>query len=223
MKDEGKIDIKKSEIVLKHDGYSRNVVNNKRKVERNLKLTKQTMKREPSNSRWAYFYFRDGIDLIDSNEAIIKLKNFIDKEEKTNDKVYYIALIDLLARYELRNLSDEQSFNETIKLLNKVEPYNSNSIFYQELYKLRKWKKLAEKTLHSLLEHREKNNHDIPEMLHVKGFHIDSIIAMYLFECGYYKQAKEMLEWLQAQNYTPEINNIYISILNKMIFTKSDN
>lgn len=120
----------------------------------------------------------------------------------------------MLVRYQLKSLCSDREFEKTVNLLDSIEPNNTNSAFYRALFKLVKWKAKAKEVLDELIEYRETHQTDMAEMLHSEGFHLDSMIAIYLMECGYYKQAKKLFDFLLSKNYENDFINHYLSLLN---------
>jgi tetratricopeptide (TPR) repeat protein len=201
------------DIVICHDGYLDEVVKSKNKLERNIKLLEKTLQIEPLNARWNYFLLRDGYELFDATYAIKKIKKILKYIDKKQEVIYKKAIIDMLIRYQLKGSCPQKDFEKTLDLLGSIEPNNKNIVFYRGLFQLNSWKIKAKEMLDYLIEYREDNQMDMPEMLHTKGFHLDSIIAIYLFERGYYQQAEKLFSFLVNHNYHSDMITYYFSLL----------
>lgn len=61
---------------MRHDGYLPEVLENKDKLNRNLKILTEMINDEPNNPRWLYFYCRESYYLYSQSEKITTIEKF---------------------------------------------------------------------------------------------------------------------------------------------------
>lgn len=194
-------------IILSHDGYKEEIISNKNKNVRNIKLLKKMINREPNYPRWMYFYCRDGKSLINKNEY----ENCLDKVILLckNDKYY--------EEYKIRALSDLIELNISNGYLEKAEDYllklknisnNISDIFYFEKniahIKLKMSNYLL---LQESIEYRKNKDYLDYGSIHSSYFHIDYLIARLFFEIGEYEKCFNILIQLENNGYKGCENN----------------
>lgn len=206
-------------IRILHDGYRDDIIFEKNKLHRNLSLNLKNIDFEPCNLRWLYFYVRDGFDLLDKTMMYEKLKNSIVLDSntplcKTNlvESIYTFKIIDLMARLKLFDIEASSEFNAIIKLMTEISPSNSNSFFYLCLRPLLKWKKEARSILQEIAIFNKENKANHCGMLHSNGFHIDSLLAIYLYESGFKRKAMDVLHSLNENGYSSFLTREYLDL-----------
>lgn len=207
-----------TDIVIFHDGYREDIICKKNKLLRNLSLNLKNIEFEPNNLRWVYFYARDAFDLVDKDMMHEKLKTSIALDInaplcKNNiiDSTYTLKIIDLIARLKLFDTESDFEFKAIIDLMDEISPSNSNSFFYLCLRPLLKWKKEAFSMLQEIAKFNQKNDTNHCGMLHSKGFHIDSLLALYLYESGSKNKAMEIFRSLNENGYRTLLTKEYIN------------
>jgi len=205
----------KLDIVLGHDGYMPSILTDKNKEERNRILNIKNMQVEPCVLRWRYFYFRDDFKCIDPKEIYFSLANMI-KERKDEalslsnlryDR-YTFSILDIMAQSKLKLLDSDEEFREIINAMNVLMPNNSNCVYYSSVYELLKWKIKAREKVNLLLG--VKSNICNEDMLHSEGLHIDSILAIYMFESGITDAARKLMLSVQGSGFNTELMTFYM-------------
>ena len=138
----GKAILIKTNIILFHDGYSKEVISKKDKKKRNVLLLNKCIENEPNNLRWYYYYSRDGIGFINNIENLKFVESILDKyedefklESLEYNTEYYFKLImvymDLLIKVGKAN-----KINQIIKKYNLEKSDFYDIQFYKSLSKL---------------------------------------------------------------------------------------
>jgi SunS family peptide S-glycosyltransferase len=109
-------------IKVHHDGYDATIVDQRKKIERNLNLIKEMIEQEPQNPKWFYFY---GRELYEYKEDIQVVKNILLKAvtlyKSSSYKRYYFETILLFCDVLLQT-GDFKMLYEHIMLLEKEFP-----------------------------------------------------------------------------------------------------
>lgn len=214
-------------ILIKHDGYTPQVLKSKNKLERNITLLKDMIKIEPDNPRWKYFFVRDSFFNHNPNLVYLKeiLLSFLLKDnskflQKSNIVMnhYTVMSLDLLCRIEivLQNYNNAKLLSSYLFELN---PNSMNAKYYQILSELLFYKLKSKNLLNDVIQFRKRHFEDQPNAISTKGYHLDLLIAILLFENMYYSQSKKYFEFLKdkfndvefqinIQNYLDIMNNI---------------
>lgn len=204
-------------IAFIHDGYMHEIVKNKRKTDRNLSLLSKMMLLEPNNLRWKYFYYRDGIEVIDLLNAEVGIKSSLILNEqydfsKSNirEDEFTFALLDLLAKNNLRQ-SKFDDVDIITDIMNCFLPENSNSYYYKCLINIVELKSKYKELLDKTILYRERNIDPQYGMIHSEGYHIDALISILLFDNNYISQAAKYFDFLNSINFNSDILNEYKS------------
>ncbi|WGE30955.1 glycosyltransferase (plasmid) [Edwardsiella tarda] len=207
-------------IKIKHDGYEKSVILNKNKLERNISLIRKNMLMEPLNIRWKYFYLRDSFDTQSPADIITEIYKILKKDinkqmEESNltKSTYTFALLDILSRAHLKNMSNPEMFFKCIELMDSLYPENTNSIYYRSLYHLFIWKNKSLEILNEIISSYNKPQSNFG-MISSEGYHIDAIFGIYLFECGFYGKAKDILLSLDSESFHIDILKKYSCCFN---------
>lgn len=195
-------------------------------------MLKKCMIEEPENMRWIYFYARDGIDCINDQRLRKFVKENLDKKKILfiNGKLekqeqYYFQLILIYLDLLLRN-NNIQEILDIIKEFDLEQSCQYDIQFYQYLSKIMLLKSQYKTLLDELVEFR-KNCFDKQEsMMNSRGYHIDLLIGLLLFENMRYDDAKKYFDFAD-KNLTGIIDNLvidtYLKIINKIIEDKNCN
>lgn len=205
-------------IAFQHDGYSIEILNAKKKLERNYRLLKEMILIEKDNPRWIYFLIRDGGIYIEEKEMeqmafkvlLNKLENGMVIENLRRHE-YTFPILDILARRYLqsKNLS---KLNNIIQIIDKIYPENTNTIYYIVMSKIIEMKNEVNRLLLKVIDYRKRNYDVQPGMLHSKGYHIDFLIAILLFENANYKEAFKYFDFLENKFIDESFVNKYKKI-----------
>ncbi|GEM_PF-7134266 len=207
-------------VSIQHDGYRPDIFSAKEKKQRNMRLNVKNIQSEPEVIRWRYFYYRDGFDDLPPAEIYTKLKSVIspgrdDKnitiESISKDK-YTFGILDLMARAQLRLMSDPSSFQNIIEIMNALLPGNSNAFYYHKLYKLLSWKKESHLQLSEILSFKKTSGSEYSGMMHSNGLHTDALLGLYLFECGYMNKSYTLLKSVTENGFSSGIIEQYLSM-----------
>jgi len=79
-------------IRLHHDGYEPDIMRDKRKLERNLKLLKRMVEEEPDNPGWLLYYGRETLGTGDTEAAE---RIFLEAERKASGRPRFGRMLDL--------------------------------------------------------------------------------------------------------------------------------
>ncbi|SHO47379.1 glycosyltransferase family 2 protein [Anaerocolumna xylanovorans] len=203
------------DIALSHDGYQKNVYDQKNKAQRNLALNAQMLKQEPDNLRWVYFYVRDGKDTLpaDDLKKLIESAVLIEpgrgiEEENLLLSEWTFAFMNIWAQIALRDL-EEDTLMKVTKCLEVLDPGNSNAVYYKSFMELLSIKQKTWELLVELMNYRKDHFEPQYGMLHSEGCHIDFLIGTLLFENGKYNKAFSYFKFIKDQFMPQECRNHY--------------
>ena len=199
-------------VVIRHDGYKKEVLISKNKVKRNYELLKQMIEIEPNNPRWKYFLCRDCRTWIDPQkyEQYLLQSLKLCKNEYEFQR-YKVCIITDLIRFYL-NKKDNENVAFYLKQLEEISPQSSNIIFFKVLQQYNECIQQIGALINELINYRNKKREIEYGSLHSGLFHIDFIIAQLLFTVGKYKEAFHIWKWLEKQGYSEEkkqFRNLY--------------
>lgn len=207
-------------ITLSHDGYCSDVIAAKNKIIRNNKLNEKNLVLEPNNLRWAYFYARDKLDSTCLNEIYVFLENKIKVDVKIRimrgnirEDNYTFAILDIMAQVKLRLMVFDGDFEVLIELMNEFLPYNSNGVYYSLVSDLFRWKEKVRHRVKEIIAYKKDVRIVNDDMLHSGGLHLDSILAIYLYEMGMARQAKELLISVKSSGFQTELSESYLNVM----------
>lgn len=198
----GKAILIKTNIILFHDGYSKEVISKKDKKKRNVLLLNKCIENEPNNLRWYYYYSRDGIGFINNIENLKFVESILDKyedefklESLEYNTEYYFKLImvymDLLIKVGKAN-----KINQIIKKYNLEKSDFYDIQFYKSLSKLINIEIEYEILLKELFEFRKNNFEKQDSSISKDGIHIDLLIAVALFETKRFEDSKKYFDFI---------------------------
>lgn len=202
---------------IMHDGYEKEILLSKKKIQRNVSLLRKMINIEPENPRWIYFLVRDGKDILDDKE----MEDYINKYLLIDDKKcicfeniiihkFTFELLNQLASLYIRQGKVEEVLIIS-SIMSNILPNNSNSIYYTSLSKILLYKKELKKLLKEVMTYRRNYPGSQQGMINNNGYHIDFIIAILLFENEFYTQSKQYFEFV-LNNYKNEfVYNTYKS------------
>jgi SunS family peptide S-glycosyltransferase len=116
-----------ADIVIHHDGYNPNLVDQEAKNTRNSLLSKKMIEKEPLNPKWHYFYARElSIKKQNIDEALLHLKMAIKIYE--NPRNNYLRYQEETLILICKILFNKGDFSQLNNYINKLETLNKNCI-----------------------------------------------------------------------------------------------
>lgn len=119
-------------IIVEHDGYNPQIIDIKKKNERNKELTKEMMEIDPLNPKWFYFYARE---LYNSKDDIHIVKDSLIKaielSKSTNSRFSLDAML-MLCRVLFEN-NDFKLLEDHLGLFEQLYPNCSDTDYYRAL------------------------------------------------------------------------------------------
>lgn len=188
-------------VILNHDGYKKECVIRKNKLQRNMHLLYQMIQKEPSNPRWKYFLCRDGKSTINANEYEKMLEEVI---ELAGQKPFFVryksgAYSDLAGFYIEHAKFKRAEF--CINELEKIKPGLSDVIYYRGLLKYQERKMENVKLMKKLVNYRISRTECEYGGIHSGYFHIEALIAMLLMDIGEYEKAFQVYNSLETYEF----------------------
>lgn len=193
-------------IELFHDGYNPEVMNQKDKLNRNLKLLYDTIDFEPNNPEWLLFLVRDGMSILSLKDKLKYLTNAIKLcKPNLNDSFYYQCYV---WAYKLiienciisQNISNIKSVIKYIKMKN-IDIPNSDLFYYEMMSKILDIRFTIKKLLEETIEYRENHINTDPRALHSEGYHLDYLIMVLLGLNGNSTMFQKYNDFLRENNY----------------------
>lgn len=206
-------------IVIKykifHDGYNEEIISSKDKDNRNFHLINETLKLEPKNLRWYYFFGREGISLKISKEIIESKLDYAISNNFYDPHGYESGIYTLLMEL---NLNDKQKLDAYIQRAMKKNINLMEIYFYKFLGEELNRKMLTtEGVLNNVNELRSLPNPY--SLINSNGDHLFHAWGWSYFEIKDYELALSM--WMKINslelkknirdelfNISEEINNI---------------
>ena len=215
------VKISASRVLLYHDGYMDNVVKLKDKIHRNIDLNKKNIDSEPGNVRWVYFYCRDAIGFVDNNilynlalDILLINKELLISKENISYTEYTPALLDVMTMIQLEIIchTDEvpdSHFLALIEIMEYLRVNSGNIFFYKKIHDLFMWNKKAKQNLLEIIHHIKERDIDYQSSLHSEGYHIDQLLAIYLYENKMFNESYKTIELISNANYSTNILKKY--------------
>ncbi|MGC6173921.1 glycosyltransferase, partial [Lacrimispora sp. 38-1] len=202
-------------IILMHDGYDKDVMEKKNKIQRNITLLKKMLNIEPQHPRWKYFYCRDGKSIISINEYEQYLLEVVNLAANNQHYHFYeIRAISNLIEYYCE-MGDIEKAHNMLGQLKMICPDLSDVLYFDALVSIGSMKNATYLLLDRLCkfssEHTEIEYGSINSYL----YHIDYITAIVFFETGEYKKCFSILKKLEAVgfgNYSKTYFELYESL-----------
>lgn len=193
--DEAKIYKIPINFCLQHDGYLEKIVKDKNKQKRNLSLIEKMIEIEPEKLRWTFFFVKEAKDYYSENylKALLSRSLKIEKDDELNvnnlvKDEYTYDVLNLLALFYLSD-GNMEFVSLISSLMNEIYPENPNSLYYDSIYIVKKYRTEIAKILKGLIMYRKKmldSEGMIKDDLH---FNIDLLIATLLFENHNFEKA----------------------------------
>lgn len=121
-----------------------------------------------------------------------------------------------MVQAKLRLMVFDSDFESLIELMNEFIPYNSNGIYYTLVSDIFRWKVNVRHRVKEIIEYKKDVRIVNNDMLHSGGLHLDSILAIYLYEMGMAQQAEKLLISVKSSGFQTELSENYLNtMLNK--------
>ena len=135
------IEKKEIDITFFHDGYQKDIIDEKEKGKRNLRLSKNMVNKEPENPRWLYYYIKD-LFYYEKNKKLFfkEIKIFFENIKKNLVPENIIEEIQIMK--EIVSINTKKNYLPNFKSLIKKYPNNIDIIFLnlliikRELFKI---------------------------------------------------------------------------------------
>lgn len=216
-------------IMIHHDGYKSDIIENKKKKKRNNILNLKNMHHEPDKLRWIFFYYRDDFENIDTNDIYCSLSTAlkINKDrmltiENIKQDRFTFGIVDLMAKAKLKSLDDAPSFHQAIQIMNHLVPGNSNSFYYDLIYDIFTWKNKVKERVNDIIKYKNSKYQNHDGMIHSDGLHIDAALSLYLYEVGLITQSQKLLISVEQNGFSSELSKLYLRNI-KLINSEADN
>lgn len=203
MKDSLGVDVRTisfNDIVLQHDGYKKEIIDQKDKIKRNIKLLEKMLEVEPNHPRWKYFYSRDGEKIISVKEYE---KNLIETIELSRDEsqFYYKirALSELIRFYCIHNKLNKAK--DCLNILNNIYPDLSDVIFWETEITLFQMKETIRILLNRIIKFQQEHREIEYGSMHPLYYHLDYLSAVCFFEIGEHSKCFSILKKLEGSGY----------------------
>ncbi|MBN3024443.1 glycosyltransferase family 2 protein [Enterococcus faecalis] len=216
------VSLKLPRVIVRHDGYEKEVRADKNKTVRNITLIKKILQEEPNNSQYYYYYYRDSKPLITIEEYEQGMLDFF---EKFPDSPYIDQVVRDLA-YHYIQVGKNELAEEYIKMLfesaeNGAKENYHLAILYTGMNEMGKIK-AQQKDILKLLVYAHDNVLQQEEELFDKGYIFDDLISILFFQIEEYETAYKICEKLDSCGYASNISKM-ISKLKVVLSPDSKN
>ncbi|WP_268626419.1 glycosyltransferase [Paenibacillus alvei] len=205
-----------SEFVLKHDGYRKEIVSKKKKLERNKNLLEKMIEIEPDNIRWHYFLAREKRGLKESNEQILQILSNGIKFKGYNKDLdhFYLAALVLMAEI-FHEDGYEDKLKDTIHTINCNYPYCIDGIYFALLHEYQKSSINLYKSAQESIARMKKMDEQL-SFIHSKGYHIINLVALLYFHKQDYAAAFRIFSTIEDETYLKDMKIKMIDLKNQI-------
>lgn len=188
-------------INIRHDGYIKEILIKKNKIERNISLLEKMIKIEPFNLRWQFFLVRDSFMKLEKLQSKKIIQELIDKyEEQTflssedGNRLYYlhILLVSL-------SLDDENFSIDLLEKLDSLVPDNSDVIYFKYVKIIIDMRKDMKNHIQDLVYLREKITNNNFSSIHTNHSHLDFLLCIMLNVIGERQLAEKHFQILKTK------------------------
>ncbi|OQR53364.1 SunS family peptide S-glycosyltransferase [Bacillus sp. CDB3] len=198
------------DIMVHHDGYDPQFVDQVKKNARNIRLTEKMLELEPSNPKWSYFYARE---LYQAKKGIEKVYSILlttmKLYETSNYKRYQSETILLLCKICCQT-DRFQKLNEFVSLLEYVHPNCSDVNYYRAIllsFDIRvRAKKIKDSLQLSFV------NENMYSFINSSNDHIKSLLIQLHWYLEDWDSALKLYEGIESGETKQEISN-YFNVL----------
>ncbi|MGM0291553.1 glycosyltransferase [Enterococcus sp. AZ062] len=197
------------EVVMVHDGYEENIMEEKRKSKRNTFLNEKMLKKYPDNDRYYYFYCRDAKPLLSITDYELSLINFFDLFPTSRFKnEVYLDLISCLIEQGKTDLAETYIKEYWEDLKNSETFSNTGLVYLTVLNEIQKIMATQQELLRIMIN--TKNNIENDSYRTVEnGYNFDDIIGFLYWSLGDISRAIKIEQKLEEVNYKGMLNELF--------------
>ncbi|MBO1095517.1 glycosyltransferase [Enterococcus casseliflavus] len=200
------------DVVIFHDGYESDVMQEKEKSQRNTKLNRKMLEKFPESDRYYFFYCRDAKPLLNSNDYIISLKNFIDIFP--NSPFRAEVFLDLIRELIILEKLEEVDFyiEEYWEEAHNSETFSKSTLIYLSV--INEIQKISKKQI-ELLEIMINTESQLESDMYrdtENGYKFQDIIGFLYWSIGNFQQAMEIQDSLKSEGYV----GMFTELLSKL-------
>lgn len=168
-----------ADVIIYHDGYNKEVIQEKNKIKRNISLLQEMVHEEPQNARWTYLLARDGFAVFSPAQVEQLIKKTLELVSADNrQKKYSLVAQKLLGRIlfkEGKTANALLSFQNVLKMTNGTD---SDALYYITVIKINNLLLETNSIEKELLNYLSSHNQTIDVNSDISGnyFHIAQII-----------------------------------------------
>lgn len=204
--------LKLTDVIVDHDGYKESVVENKDKAKRNTKLIKSILDKDPNNTRYYYFYYRDAKSLLTDEEYEKGMKEFF---VKFPDDSYGSKVAKELAFYYIQKGKNEEAEKYIRILLKNADSENKENRFLAILLtgmnEIEKVSHKQEEILQLLTASRQNMLND-DQSIFEKGYEFDALIGYLFFQLENYQEAHKIYKKLSKAKYQSHLDEMFTKL-----------
>lgn len=212
-------------FTVNHDGYLPEIIKSKNKLERNIELLRDMVKKDSENIRWYYYLAREMfINHQNCTESIELLNLGLNvNNDIINDDIEFFRLISLILLCEIYySLGD---FNKIELTLNEIHKNFDDSTDYYFFYHILNYNKELSNILklsnYTILNLKKLKLSD--SVIHTQNYHILKSIGLSYITVENYDLAFRCFSKIKDESYIEEIKKILLNkknnienILNKL-------
>lgn len=213
------VTLKLPDVIVRHDGYEQETIDEKHKAARNTNLLKKILKKNPSDARYYYFYFRDAKPLISSQEYEKGMVAFF---EKFPTSTYSNQVAKDLAYFYIENNKNEEAEVYIDLLFESANKGNISDRYlaiqlksYNEIEKIKK----EQKEILELLIYAQQNTINSEDSLYEHGYVFDELIGLLFFQLEDFHTANEISKKLVKNHYPSHLSDMIEK--NKKVFKEN--
>lgn len=205
------------DIVLQHDGYEKDIMKIKNKVERNTRLLKRALDKNPESVRWNYFMGRDlSFKEGAAKEALGYLKNALELIEACKENIEYEEGIYVLMGQIFVKLRDYGNLVKIVEILKGKYKKNIDYIYFElELIKFSIAKEFDK--INDILKQLNELT-GFESFIHSEGEHIKRLLIMLEYCGGNYRRTSSLCQ--EAKKTNINLDDIYACFREKYIEQK---
>lgn len=162
-----------------HDGYNKNQLFDKNKIERNLRLLEKAVEDNPKDARPLYFYARELIASNNSQKAseILKIAETLHLQQQDKKSIFSIYLLQIKAYINIEDYTSAE--NICIKILDAFPNFPDALYYlaYMQLQKSRQFLKLAENFILELKNTSKDYHGKLPPNSDIINYQADSLLS----------------------------------------------
>lgn len=204
-KDLNLVTLRVPKVVVKHDGYEKEVQESKNKTIRNTNLIKKELAINPNNPQYYYYYYRDAKPLLTHQEYEQGMLDFFGKFP---DSPYMDQVIKDLAYHYIQNNKNDLA-EKYIEMLfdsakNGIKENHHIAILFTAMNEIQRIK-IQQNDLLKLLVYTQENFLHQEETYFDKGYIFDELIGTLFFHLEEYQTAYKISRELENNGYSSHL------------------